>query len=319
MSLTESQLFTIEALNRIEGFVWPENANHAFMNEDERFVSFTSGRSPNVVVGVFKCMFTGVYAGSVSAECKHPDWRNSLITREQFDSVGGWVRLPDDGEVIKSTLGCELNDSGDKWRYHKPTKETEMQKIEPTKQKLDGWIRLDSEKPDPRVMIEGKTVDGVDYWRYVSNEAEDKQPEPKQPSIEELYDKHDKATALRDDLAKQLTSAENEKHELLEEIKKWHQERGFSISVIGADVSAHANGGELNITDWRDLKAGDIIEAVSSGDVEGWPGGWDIENVGKIFAVLDVRKGRISVDCDNPINPKRETDSGIEFNFIRRP
>ncbi|MDA1378725.1 hypothetical protein PCI56_01200 [Plesiomonas shigelloides subsp. oncorhynchi] len=38
--LTESQLFTIEALNRIEGFVWPKEATHASMDAGTRVVDF---------------------------------------------------------------------------------------------------------------------------------------------------------------------------------------------------------------------------------------------------------------------------------------
>ncbi|MCX2533640.1 hypothetical protein OQ486_09140 [Plesiomonas shigelloides] len=89
--LTESQLFTIEALNRIEGFVWPKNANHAFMNHEHRFVSFSSGAcSVPGADGI--CQYHGIYAGDISVGAYHPDWSNSLITREQFDGVDGWVR-----------------------------------------------------------------------------------------------------------------------------------------------------------------------------------------------------------------------------------
>lgn len=141
MNLTESQLFTIEALNRIEGFAWPENANHAFMNENDRFVSFTGGRRPSVVVAIDRCLYAGVYAGSVSAGCKHPDWRNSLITREQFESVDGWVRntkmrLPNKTlysqiEVLYDNSAMAFDDAisvywdenVDTWRYRKPQKQ----------------------------------------------------------------------------------------------------------------------------------------------------------------------------------------------------
>lgn len=89
--LTESQLFTIEALNRIEGFIWPKNANRAFMNHEHRFVSFSSGVCQvSGADGI--CQYHGIYAGDISVGTYHPDWSNSLITREQFDSVDGWVR-----------------------------------------------------------------------------------------------------------------------------------------------------------------------------------------------------------------------------------
>lgn len=121
--LTESQLFTIEALNRIEGFAWPKNANHAFMNHEHRFVSFSSGAcSVPGADGI--CQYHGIYAGDISVGTYHPDWSNSLITKEQFDSVDGWVRSWV-ASVPKSIPACgieiECGMFGRKWRYRKPS------------------------------------------------------------------------------------------------------------------------------------------------------------------------------------------------------
>lgn len=136
--LTESQLFTIEALNRIEGFVWPKNANRAFMNHEHRFVSFSSGAcSVPGADGI--CQYHGIYAGDISVGTHHPDWSNSLITKEQFDSVDGWVRntklklplelLDSQVEVLHHNGEIAFDDANafywdenvDKWRYRKPS------------------------------------------------------------------------------------------------------------------------------------------------------------------------------------------------------
>lgn len=136
--LTESQLFTIEALNRIDGFVWPKNANHAFMNHEHRFVSFSSGAcSVPGADGI--CQYHGIYAGDISVGTHHPDWSNSLITKEQFNSVDGWVRntklklplelLDSQVEVLHHNGEIAFDDANafywdenvDKWRYRKPS------------------------------------------------------------------------------------------------------------------------------------------------------------------------------------------------------
>lgn len=161
MNLTESQLFMIEALNRIEGFAWPEKANFAPMDDGDRPVDFWSSRPE---LDIDECTYTqGGLQQVNSIHSKHPDWRNSLITREQFESFDGWVRndgdfQPDlgvtidvvyrDGMIVSGasagTSRCDsnhictgkrsasrwsLNGVGSdiaKWRYHKPTKEAEM-------------------------------------------------------------------------------------------------------------------------------------------------------------------------------------------------
>lgn len=121
--LTESQLFTIEALNRIEGFVWPAGAKFAAMDNCVSCVDFYVNK---VVLRDRALSFIGkrshlkpVHLGYV-----HPDWRNSLITREQFESVDGWVRSWV-ASVPKSIPACgieiECGMFGRKWRYRKPS------------------------------------------------------------------------------------------------------------------------------------------------------------------------------------------------------
>lgn len=87
--LTESQLFTIEALNETQGFVWPEQATHAAMDLYSPSVHLYAYQ-PYLKDPIF--LSVGGYLGCVRAPSTSPDWRNSLITREQFDGVDGWVR-----------------------------------------------------------------------------------------------------------------------------------------------------------------------------------------------------------------------------------
>lgn len=93
--LTESQLFTIEALNGIQGFVWPKEATHASMDAETQVVDFwTAEPRPLQTPSAFDGPDDSLVDNDVYAKSKHPDWRGSLITREQFDSVDGSVRRP---------------------------------------------------------------------------------------------------------------------------------------------------------------------------------------------------------------------------------
>lgn len=141
--LTESQLFTVEALNRIHGFVWPDKAEFAAMDLDEREVHFYTKR-PYEKEKQFS--IAAGYLKSSDVEDRHPDWRNSLITKYQFDRVDGWVR--NDGSHnrqpsnVSSLIDVMINrgtgfvavaaneclwnatkrsDCVFYWRYHKPS------------------------------------------------------------------------------------------------------------------------------------------------------------------------------------------------------
>lgn len=89
--LTESQLFTIEALNKIQGFAWPKGAKFASVSLGEKEVSFYKRKPLALTVG-FDLQYAIYDSDKYFSLVHHPDWRNSLITREQFDSVDGWVR-----------------------------------------------------------------------------------------------------------------------------------------------------------------------------------------------------------------------------------
>ncbi|MGL5485994.1 MAG: hypothetical protein ACRDC6_06875 [Shewanella sp.] len=141
--LTDAQLFTIEALNKIQDFVWPKDANFAcafnIVNGRNFGVEFYIEKpTPSDAIEAFKGALskgdpTKVILG------KHPDWRNSLITREQFDSVDAWGRntklklplelLDSQVEVLHHNGEIAFDDANafywdenvDKWRYRKPS------------------------------------------------------------------------------------------------------------------------------------------------------------------------------------------------------
>ncbi|MGL5726582.1 MAG: hypothetical protein ACRCYD_01850 [Plesiomonas sp.] len=104
----------------------------------------------------------GNYVTARLVHASHPDWRNSLITREEFESVDGWVRhimdgVPEinDGSSIDVKYCDDLlafgillesvndDDSLDswgnvrKWRYHKPQK----QEVKPEPESIETMIR----------------------------------------------------------------------------------------------------------------------------------------------------------------------------------
>lgn len=154
MQLTESQLFTIEALNRIEGFVWPDGATSAGV------VGVPGGNLIHFFSG--DCWLKTVNLTNVVTE--KPDWRNSLITREQFDSVDGWVR--NDGYDPKvSCIDIRFESGVDEGSYNSSSEWS--------------WVINDPETM-PRVEIT--------HWRYhkSTKEAGAHNPEPKRPTLLEI-------------------------------------------------------------------------------------------------------------------------------------
>ena len=136
--LTESQLFTIEALNKIQGFAWPDGATKARIDEIEpmNLIHFFDESDWVKTVSYSSCRH-----GSVS-------WRNSLITKEEFDSIGGWVRNSgtqpvSDECIVECKVDGPLGAIGylpasvwnwergglTRWRYHKETPATPLLEI----------------------------------------------------------------------------------------------------------------------------------------------------------------------------------------------
>ncbi|MGL5648792.1 MAG: hypothetical protein ACRDDY_13175 [Clostridium sp.] len=154
MNLTESQLFTIEALNRIEGFEWPKDAKFAAMDDGRKDVLFYLHKPMRA-----HTVFTGDFFGldGITSQSTHPDWCNSLITREQFESVDGWVRNNCIFTKINSLIDVTIKSKGDdyvidgscdnwtpewesgdivKWRYRKPKK----QEVKPESESIETTI-----------------------------------------------------------------------------------------------------------------------------------------------------------------------------------
>lgn len=237
MNLTEGQLFTIEALNRIEGFEWPEKAKFAEVDGGciaYFYESDSTGSSPLTSVRV-----------------KDPyDKRkiNASITREQFDSVDGWVLFggiesPVSGdcaidvkyangtaEINFSADGYEWNWRGDglrivAWRYHKPTKENEMQQPKPFK---------------------------------------------KRDCIETLIDKRKDAIEQKRLALAALEEAEAKERELMLSIQAWAESYGFDIRTLDESDEKPEHESELVITDWRDLRVGDVVEITGCDETDAW-------------------------------------------------
>lgn len=224
MELSEGKLFTIEALNRIDGFVWPETVEFAAMDASDDAVSLYR-TEPCCEDDCFSII--GGYAGFQPVKKLHPDWSNSLITKAEFDSVDGWVRDMDEvvpecvkGKLIDVTDGKRTNngiaaddvewdaseyESGyfDKWRYHKPTKVNTM----PAK------------------------------------------------SIDDIMRQYKAQKEISADAQKALDASKEAEDALLDQIKSWSLSHGFYIRLL--DESEEKQG--LVITDWRDLRIDDVV------------------------------------------------------------
>ncbi|MGL5654127.1 MAG: hypothetical protein ACRDC5_06740 [Vibrio sp.] len=381
MNLTESQLFTIEALNRIDGFVWPDDHECAAMDEGAEKVYFYSS-FPLRLHHHFEPEQSEYYHGKhVGAE--HPDWRNSLITREQFDSVDGWVR--DSGYPKKMNITViELSDGSYKWRYHKPTKEAEAQQPEPKQPTLleilardlpkrGGWPEganlamrhYDELSPlKPSVLFgdgdsvgnfglisvmaidsvrlasdhKGKIITKAAYLAEVARVAVSKDLNKwnnevmdmanklsigdikervsacfrgdcsesyKPESIDSLYSRYELAKQNTKAGREELARLEEEEYKLFGEIERWNEERGFSV----IDISDREEKKELVITDWRDLRVGDVVS-------------WDVnDSVGECVIIGVYQDSKAGEPC-----VAIRTGDGGEYNayeneikFIRRP
>ena len=122
--------------------------------------------------------------------------------------------------------------------------------------------------------------------------------------IKAKREKRDALVAKADALALEIASIEQRVNDKLKEY-------GFALFQLAAASEPE----QLAITDWRDLRVGDVIECVAYGDErdEPYPGGWASRNIGNEQAVSDinVKSGKISI--------KKGQDSGRAFRFIRRP
>lgn len=233
MNLTEGQLFTIEALNRIEGFSWPDGAEFATFDRGYTSVNFWTDKPT-----ANNPKFFGPLESSVYVNAYHPDWRNSLITREQFDSVDGWVRN-DGNEPVSGVSGyCRVDVKHE-----------------------NGIIDLGFSSDGYEWDWQGDNEYRIVAWRYhkPTKEAEMKDTEAFQPPIHETYYRHKVQRTVTENLRKMLDESMEKEDKLLEQIKAWNLEYGFDIRVLDESDEVPDAESELVITDWRDLRVGDVI------------------------------------------------------------
>ncbi|WP_084977332.1 hypothetical protein [Plesiomonas shigelloides] len=132
--LTESQLFTIEALNRIEGFVWPKGAE--FYEVDGGHVAYFYGDASGAMASV---RIKGAHDKTII---------NETVTKAEFYSVDGWVRNSgaqpvSDECIVECKVDGPLGAIGylpatvwnwergglTHWRYHKESPATPLLEI----------------------------------------------------------------------------------------------------------------------------------------------------------------------------------------------
>ncbi|MGL4752515.1 MAG: hypothetical protein ACRCXB_08885 [Aeromonadaceae bacterium] len=241
MSLSEGKMFTIEALNRIEGFVWPEGAKFAAVDFDDTYLNFFGEgelyRDSMSFVG------KRLINASVNIGKARIDWESSLITREEFESVDGWVRsdgsIPDVGGVfdVKFNYGITVKEESKVSDYN--------------------WPSTDDD-------------DSIAFWRHHKPQKQEVKPEPEsiasaqsssQEGIESLISKHKAVKEIARLARIELERVEAAEHSLMLSIEAWAESHGFDIRVL----SESEEKPELVITDWRDLQAGDVIVTDYSG------------------------------------------------------
>ncbi|MGL5669079.1 MAG: hypothetical protein ACRDD9_23500 [Shewanella sp.] len=212
-------MFTIEALNRIEGFVWPEGAKFAEVDGGciaYFYESNSTGSNPITSVRV-KDQYD-------IREIK------ASVTREQVESVDGWVRNDgkppvDDGAIVETIVNGEVDS-----------------------------------RPFPADGIEWGNGGCVSHWRYPKPQKQEVKPEPE--SIETMIRQYKYAGENKRAAIDKLNQAQTdvEQAEALEDslfmaIEAWAESHGFDIRVL----SESEEKPELAITDWRDLQAADVI------------------------------------------------------------
>ena len=124
--------------------------------------------------------------------------------------------------------------------------------------------------------------------------------------IKAKREKHSELLAKAEALALEIASIE-------QQVANKLKEYGFSLYPV-------ASSSEIKqpvITNWRDLRVGDVIKCIAYGDerdnADTWPGGWAISIVDTIHIVgdIDPDTGKISLQDTQ--------DSGYAFRFIYRP
>lgn len=292
MSLSEGKMFTIEALNRIEGFVWPEGATFGEV-DGGRFVYFYASDE-------------GIQGAISSARIKQDDDPMTLhvqITREEFDSVDGWVRNDGNEPVINGDFDLKLADN-------------EM--IYFSDVGVDGW----------NWSVQCGDGNTITHWRYHKPQKQEVKPEPE--SIETMIRRYKDAGENKRAAIDKLNQAQAdvEQAEALEDslfmaIESWAESHGFDIRVLSeseerftlnADIPMPENpiplhASSLVITDWRDLQIDDVVA-------------WNVVGYRGEFTVCELYRDN---EGGNPCaaitapNGKQYNVYADELKFIRRP
>ena len=133
-------------------------------------------------------------------------------------------------------------------------------------------------------------------------------------TINQLADAYYTLAAEAECLQLEANAALKLANEALTALQKAGELLGLVISVADfqKDTEQHQ---QPVITDWRDLRVGDVIKCVKYGDERDneWPGGWanSVVNDNHIVGYIDEDDGKITL--------LDMADSGYAFRFIRRP
>ena len=130
-------------------------------------------------------------------------------------------------------------------------------------------------------------------------------------TIEQLAKEYRAAMAYANTLKRQAQEARDLCDKALMELEAAFSALGFkevACIPLGSDP-------KLNITDWRDLQAGDRIRCVG--------GKWKKENQGKIMTVHSIEGqgylGDLQIAVINNLKHRNSIDWGGDFEFISRP
>ena len=124
--------------------------------------------------------------------------------------------------------------------------------------------------------------------------------------IKAKHEEHSELLAKAEALALEIASIE-------QQVANKLKEYGFSLYPVASSSETK----QPVITDWRDLRVGDVIKCMAYGDerdnANTWPGGWARSIVDTIHIVgdIDPDTGKISLQDTQ--------DSGYAFRFIYRP
>lgn len=141
-----------------------------------------------------------------------------------------------------------------------------------------------------------------------------KDAEQFQPTIHETYYRYKKQRETTDDARKALEASMEAEDKLLEQIKAWNLEYGFDIRVLDeSDEKPEPESNkdpepELVITDWRDLRVGDVVS-------------WSVIN-GSEMKIISVHHDKSREIGDFEIEDESGSvfrAYGDEIEFIRRP